>query len=163
MDFRTYLNVLEQHGELARVKKEVDAQFEIGAVTRRAADLNAAAPLFEKVKGQQMSVVSNLYGTRSRIALALGVEEKELINFWRERAGDDIEPVIVKNGPVHENVMIGDEVDLAKLPVPWFNHLDGGHFITAGCMISRDPSTGVRNIGIYRNQIHSRNRVGILA
>jgi UbiD family decarboxylase len=119
--------------------------------------------LFEKVKGRQMSVVSNLYGTRSRIALALGVEEKELINFWRERAGDDIEPVIVKDGPVHENVMIGDEVDLAKLPVPWFNHLDGGHFITAGCMISRDPSTGVRNIGIYRNQIHSRNRVGILA
>jgi 2,5-furandicarboxylate decarboxylase 1 len=163
MDFRTYLNILEQNGELVRVKKEVDAKFEIGAVTRRAADLGAAAPLFEKVKGQQMAVVSNLYGTRSRIALALGVEEKDLVGFWRKQAAVEIEPILVDDGPVHDNIMIGDAVDLGILPVPWFNHLDGGHFITAGCMISRDPSTGIRNIGIYRNQIHGRNRIGILA
>jgi len=58
---------------------------------------------------------------------------------------------------------MGDDVDLSRLPIPIWNELDGGPYITFPCHISRDPETGIRNAAMYRAQVFDRNTVGILA
>jgi UbiD family decarboxylase len=70
---------------------------------------------------------------------------------------------MVERGICQEEVWLGDQVDLTKLPVPTWNALDGGPYITLSCHHTKDPVTGVRNVGVYRNQVHDRRTLGILA
>jgi UbiD family decarboxylase len=60
-------------------------------------------------------------------------------------------------------VHLGDDVDVTKLPAPIWNALDGGPYLTLDCHITRDPDTGLRNVGVYRNQVHDARTLGILA
>lgn len=162
-DLRQFLSHLEKTGDVVRVREQVDVRYEIGAITRRAATLGSPAPYFANVRSFETPVVTNLFGTRRRIAAALQTDVRELTQEWRKRTVNTIEPVVVKDGPCKENIVRGDRVDLMQFPIPIFNDLDGGPFITAGCHISEDPQTGVRNVGIYRNQVHGPRTLGILA
>ena len=60
---------------------------------------------------------------------------------------------MVKDAPVHENVITGDAIDLSALPVPKYSPDDGGPYITPGIVVSRDPETGMPDIGHYRFEI----------
>ena len=69
-----------------------------------------------------------------------------------------IAPVEVAGGPIFENVMQGDDVDLFRFPAPQWNELDGGRFLGTGtATVTRDPEDGWVNLGTYRNQIMGRN------
>jgi 2,5-furandicarboxylate decarboxylase 1 len=74
-----------------------------------------------------------------------------------------VDPAIVSGGPVKQVIKTGAEVNLQALPVPTFFELDSGPFITAAVGISRDPETGVQNIGVYRTLITGRNEFVINA
>ena len=69
-DLREFLACLEERGELARVQREVDLEYEIGAICRHAVDVDAPALLFEQIRGHTMPVIANLTANRRRIAIA---------------------------------------------------------------------------------------------
>ncbi len=73
-----------------------------------------------------------------------------------------IPPVEVKKGPVLENVLRDQEVDLTRFPAPIWHPLDGGRYIgTASVNIMRDPDTGAINAGTYRNQVFDKSGIGM--
>jgi len=163
-DLRDFLRRLEKEGELARVQVEVEKDHEIAAICRKVNDAGGPALLFEKIKGYEVPLACNLVGTKKRFAMALEMAEEALAEEWLKRtAAPPLEPVLVAQGACQEKVLQGKEVDLLKnFPIPIWNELDGGPYITYPIVTSRDPETGRRNAAMYRMQVHDRNRVGIL-
>ncbi|MSP97089.1 MAG: UbiD family decarboxylase [Betaproteobacteria bacterium] len=162
-DLRAFLARLEQEGELAHVRRQVEMDQELGAVCRTALNRNGPALIFDNPAGGGMPVVVNILATRRRYALALDVPEDRIHSTWGERTAKPIAPVLVGDGPCQENVITGDMVDLSAITTPIFNELDGGKFITFGCHISKDPDSGERNCAVYRAQIYGQNKMGLHA
>jgi UbiD family decarboxylase len=162
-DLRTYLEVLEQAGELSRIKIPVSLDQEIGAICLRNLHDSGPGLLFERPGDGNLPLAVDLMASRRRYALALGIEPEELATEWNRRTSILLAPVIVERGACQENVMIGKDVDLSKLPAPIWNELDGGPYLTLSCHVTKDPITKTRNVGLYRNQVHDRQTLGILA
>jgi len=162
-DLRSYLEVLEEAGELARVSAPVALNQQVGAICFRNLQQSGPGLLFERPGGLEIPLAADLLASRRRYGLALGVEVGDLATEWNRRAQNPLPPVVVERGVCQEHVRVGNEVDLTRLPVPTWNEHDGGPYLTLSCHVTRDPVTGVRNVGVYRNQLHDRNTLGILA
>ena len=165
-DLRSFLGVLEARGLLCRVRAEVDWDLEIGAIQRRVSDRDGPALSFERVRGHDWPLVSGVLGTPERLALALGCEPdpRKMIAVMRNATTNQIPPVIVNKGACQQNVDRGDAVDVLKFPTPKWHRLDGGRYIgTMGLIIAKDPETGRRNVGIYREMILGPNRIALNA
>ena len=170
-DMREYLKALEKKGLLKRIKKEVDKDWEISAVSRivfkKIPSILRPAFLFENVKGFDIPVLVGALGASYAVyAIALEIEPEELLSGvsdkWVEAIANPISPVVVETGPCKENIFMGDDVDLLKLPVPiWTVGEDPAPFLTAPCDITKDPETGIQNMGTYRIQIKGKNKTGI--
>ena len=170
-DLREWIARLDQEGELRRISTEVDWNGEIGAVTRKVYSKNGPALLFENIKGYKNTISTKLFtggvATKDRIAMMLDMprqtKHRDLVEVVRQRAKKPIEPVMVKTGPTKENILKGDKIDLFQFPVPKWHHLDGGRYINTFCgIVTKDPETGIRNIGLYRGVVHSKNEIGVL-
>ncbi len=178
-DLRDFIRELEKRGDLIRVRVPVDPELEITEITDRISKAPAAqnkAILFESVKGSTMPVLINAFGSASRMALALNVDTLEQLNHDLAKTIDlklpqglsaalnrgrdlfsvlqsiGLGPKIVKTAPVQE-VVITDRPALSKLPILKCWPLDGGKYITLMQVITRDPVTNVRNVGMYRLQV----------
>lgn len=165
-DLRSFLSLLEGRGLLARVRAEVDWDLEIGAIQRRIFDREGPALLFERVRGHKGPLVSGVLGTPERVALALGCEAelRKMMTVLRDATAVPIAPEIISKGACQQNVDRGDALDVLKFPTPKWHRLDGGRFIgTLGLVITKDPETGRRNVGIYREQILDRKRIALNA
>lgn len=160
---REFIGLLEEHGELARVAVPVDLNQELGAVCVKGLRSAGPALFFEHPGGKDIPILTNLLATRRRYALAMGCAQGEIHREWNRRVSQPVPPVRVEGGPCQEEVYVGDQVDLMKLPAPVWNAKDGGPYLTLSCHITKEPSTGARNVGIYRNQVHDRQTLGILA
>lgn len=169
-DLRAFLAEVEKGGELETVKG-AHWDKEMGAVTevlyREKVD-KAPALMFDEIPGYPKGYrcLYGMLGSPLRLALALGLEpgvsldRMEMLNIVRNKmkSFEPIAPREVNDGPMFENVMEGDEVDLLKLPVPIHHEHDGGRYIgTASGVITRDPDTGRVNMGTYRVQVKSGN------
>lgn len=176
-DLRDFLTVLERHGELVRIQEEVDWRLEMGAITRRCYDLGAPAALFENVKGYPRgyrTLGAPLGQSRregrslfARTALALGLtpdtSAKEIMRCYLERKEKPLKPTLIKTAPCKENILLGDDVDLLRFPVPLIHGGDGGRYIgTWHTVITKDPDSSWVNWGMYRLMIHDRNTLGCL-
>ena len=168
-DLREYVSTLEKHGKLKRVIKEVDKDWEIAAVCRqlfkKIPPHNRPALIFENVKGFKIPVVAGVLGASREIyALGLQTETVEGINRkWDHALEKPIPPRMVKDAPCKENILHGKEVDITKLPVPiWTVGEDPGPFFTSPYLITKDPETGVRNVGTYRMEVKGPNKTGLL-
>lgn len=181
-DLREFIAELEKRGELKRIKAPVSPELEITEITDRVSKAYGPALLFENVPGYEMPVLMNAFGSYERMKLALGVERIDEIGeeFLSILNPEDLpvtmfeklkmlpklaklsnfSPKIVKNGPVKE-VIIKDNPDLNKLPVLKCWPQDGGRFITLPLVITKDPETGRRNIGMYRMQIYDGKTTGM--
>ena len=148
-DLREYVNKLERAGEIARVRREVDPKFEVGAICKTAHEKGRKALLFDRVRGSSMPVVTELLGTFKRIAMAIDTEESDLFSEVVERTKVLVDPVIVNDGPCKETVLKGKDVDLDRLPWITWNKTEKAPYITAGMVIVKDPEYG-RNLGVYR-------------
>ena len=115
-DLRQFVNKLEEAGELARVRKEVNPKYELGAICKTIHEKGRKALLFEKVLGCSMPVATELLGTFKRIAMAIDADESDLFTEVMERTKQSIEPIIVKDGPCKEVILKDKDVDLDLLP-----------------------------------------------
>ena len=167
-DYREFVRELEKSEDLVRVKKEVDWDLEIGAITRRACELQAPAPLFENIKDYPgWRILGNPMATWRRTAVAVGLpaetSPRDLFEYVGSRIENPIKPEIVEKGPCQENVLEGEKVDLSLLPAPYIHAGDAGRYIaTWHCTIIKDPGTGWVNYGMYRNMLWSERYMGIL-
>ena len=166
-DLREYLVALENKGKLKRVKKEVDKDWEIAAVCRQTfkkiAPERRPALLFENIKGHRMPLAAGVLGASKAIyAIGLETDSVEGINRkWDRALEKPIPPRIVATGPCKENILHGDQVNILKLPVPiWTVREDPGPFFTSPYVITKDPETGVRNVGTYRMEVKGPNKTG---
>ena len=155
-DLREYLNKLEKQGDLARVKKEVDPKYEVGAICKTAHDKGRKALLFERVRGCSMPVVVDLLATFNRIATAIETQETDLFKEVVDRTKEGVEPKIVKTGPCKDIILKGKDVDLTTLPWITWNKTEKSPYITAGLVIVKDPEYG-RNMGVYRMMFADKN------
>src|SRR3954462_66774 len=148
-DLREYLNKLEEQGDLARVTKEVDPKYEVGAICKTAHDKGRKALFFERVRGCTMPVVVDLLATFNRIATAIDTHETDLFKEVVERTKTGIPPKVVATGPCKEVIIKGKDVDLTKIPWITWNKTEKAPYLTAGLVIVKDPEYG-QNMGVYR-------------
>jgi 4-hydroxy-3-polyprenylbenzoate decarboxylase/2,5-furandicarboxylate decarboxylase 1 len=150
-DLRDFMQRLESEGELVRVKRAVQTQFEIAAGIRKMSDTDGPALLFENPAGHSMPVVAGLFSTRKRALLALEADDPRAANAaFLHGLRNPIDPVIVDEARCQEVVLTGDDIDLDALPIPRYSELDGGDYITMALSISNDPDDGKRNASVYR-------------
>ncbi len=170
-DLREFISEVDALGECKKVEG-ADWNLEIGTLT----EIGTMMPdptmlLFDKIKGYEAGfrVVSNLFSSKKHAAIALGLPPSdsgvEIARAMRDKIREGsqlIPPVVVKAGPIHENILTGDDVDLFKFPAPRWHDLDGGRYLgTGGISIMRDIDEGWVNLGCYRVQIHDRNTATI--
>ncbi|MBI2958978.1 MAG: UbiD family decarboxylase [Betaproteobacteria bacterium] len=167
-DLREFVDRAREIGECRDIEG-AHWDLEIGRVS----ELSLSVPespllVFDKVQGypQGFRIVSNPFTSTRRVALAMGLPMDlkgiELIRAWKDRlaAITPIPPQFVKAGPVKENILLGDEVDVLKFPIPKWHEQDGGRFIGTGCMfVQKDPDSGWVNLGAYRSEVVDRNTV----
>jgi len=168
-DLRGYVDMIEGMGELRRLEG-VDLNLEVGALTERAAEIEGPALLFSRFEGfpQGYRVVSNVFRTCARTGPAMGIPAGvsgiEYLYAWRKRLAA-YKPVPVQEeqgGPVLENQMIDDDVDLFQFPTPTWHELDGGPYVGTGCsVITQNPETGQTNVGTYRVMVQDKNKVSV--
>lgn len=182
-DLREFMAQLEQDGELRRVRQPVSPHLEMTAIADRV--LRAAGPalLFEQPTGHRIPVLANLFGTPRRVARAMGVadlkgvrpfgellarlKEPEPPRGFREMLGMGellkrlwhMAPRELSSAPCQEQVLEGADVDLGALPVQHCWPGDVAPLITWGLTITQGPNKPRQNLGIYRQQVLSRNQV----
>lgn len=151
-DLRSYLAVLESHGQLARIDRPLDLVHELADVAATLARTGGPAPLFTQVQGSPWPIFTNAVTNQKTAALALGCTEDRVIEVM-EHALDPahgLAPVRVAAAAWQENVLRGDEVDVGRLPLPTHSRGDGGAFITGGVTITKDPASGRGNLSYNR-------------
>lgn len=166
LDLRSFLNHLEQTGRLRRVSKPVDKDWEIACLARWAMEStpekDSYALLFESVNRQSIPVALNLFPTTDVYAAALGIQSKDILETWAKALDQPHKPVEVSDGPVREVVLTNSQANLLSLPAPvWTPGRDGGPYLTAASVITKDPETGIQNMGIYRMQIYDEKHAGL--
>lgn len=166
-DLREYLHVLEEKGLLCHVTAEVDKDWEISAVCRRTfrtiPQQRRPALMFDCIKGHTIPlVVGILGGSREIYATALETDQAGVFAKW-EGGKNPIPPRRVESGPCQEVVHMGEEANIEILPTPvWTVGQDPGPYHTSPFVISRDPETGIQNVGTYRLQVKGPRRGGFM-
>ena len=176
-DLRDWIALLEREGELVRVQAEVDPDLEITEIVDRTVKAGGPALLFEHPKGSSHPLLINQFGTERRMCLAFGVERLDDVAARLEdvlemqppqglidkvkglkklKSIADSMPRTVSRAPCQEIVLTGDDVDLGLLPVQRCWPGDPAPFITLPAVITKDPRTGARNVGMYRMQVIDR-------
>jgi len=181
-DLTDFLADLERRRLLARIAEPVSPDLEIAAVTDRACKSPGGGPalLFTQPTGYEIPVATNVYGSRERICLALGVKAlddlaKEIDALMTPQMPEgimdalkmlpmvgrlrDLMPKTVKDAPCHEIVQRDGTLDALPILKCWPE--DGGRYITFPIVFTRDPETGTRNIGAYRMQLFDSRTTGM--
>ena len=183
---REYIERLEREGELIRVSAPVSTRFEIAEITDRMvkSDGGGKALLFENT-GTEFPVVTNMMGSKRRMAMALGVNSLEEIGQRISALlGDALSPKatlwekmkmlpllsdvakwfpqrIAGRGECQQVVWQGEDADLERLPLLTSWESDGGAFVTLPMVNTLDPDTGVPNMGMYRMQRFDKHTTGM--
>jgi 4-hydroxy-3-polyprenylbenzoate decarboxylase len=186
-DLREFLKKLADAGELVTISAPVSANLEIAEITDRVSKGSAHANkalLFTSVKGYDVPVLINAFGSMKRICLALEVDD---LNDIAARIRHLIKPKVPENF-LDKLALLPTLVEIGKFP-PKLSHMpapcqevvltnprepmldalpiitcwpeDAGPFITLGTVITRDPKTGIRNLGVYRLQKYANDRTGM--
>jgi 4-hydroxy-3-polyprenylbenzoate decarboxylase len=170
-DLRDWIAEADRLGEIKRLtgitwEREIGM---VGAMLQRA-DPSPCA-IFDEIPGVKSGfrVLVNFFGgKRANITLGFpaGLSKVELsdafLKVYKDPANKPIKHVIVDDGPVFENVITGDAVDITMFPAPQWHADDGGRYIGTGCYsVTRDPDDGWLNQGTYRVMVHDRKSVGI--
>ncbi|HKT49146.1 MAG TPA: UbiD family decarboxylase [Candidatus Angelobacter sp.] len=189
-DLRQWIAALDRAGELKRIRTEVDPVLEITEITDRVSKgaakkygrAGGPALLFENVKGANgVPVLINQFGSERRMQMALGVERldeiaeriRQLLNMKSPEGFLEklkmlpmladmgkFFPKVVQTGPCKE-VIKKKDFSLLDFPILQCWPRDAGRFITLPCVITRDPKTGKRNVGMYRIQIYDETTAGM--
>jgi len=184
-DLRDFIQLLEQRGQLRRIRALVDPDLEIAEIANRLLQAGGPALLFEQVKGSSMPVAVNLMGTVERVCWAMNMDRpeqledlgKKLALLYQPRPPKKLSQAIdlgkvlfdvIKAKPDRDlfpacqQVVLKDEaVDLEQLPLLKVYPGDADKVITLGLMITKDCETKIPNVGVYRLQVQSRNTMTV--
>lgn len=173
---------LKREGDVLEIDREVDPYLEISEISNRFIKHQGPALMFKHVKGSKFPVVQNLFASKKRISLALGgASPDEIGNRIREilhqKAPESFtdkvlmfsqlleaakfSPKTVDKAPSQEVVLMGDKVNLNDLPIITCWPQDGGPYFTLPQVITEDPETGIRNVGMYRMQKFDATSTGM--
>lgn len=169
-DLRAWLRDVNEIGEL-RVIEGVDWEENIGRATEMLHHTDdSPAVIFDDIPGYPKGhrVLVNSLATRGRIALTLGLDPDidtfGLVDAWEDLM-NTVEPRAVKmvdDGPILENVMEGEDIDLLAFPTPLWHPEDGGRYIGTGdAVITKDRESDWVNMGTYRSMIHNSKQAGL--
>ena len=159
-DMRLWINQLEEAGVLARIEKPVDPRTQMGALLWQARD---RALLFENLAGfPGWRCLGQAPGDIQLAPLAFGCRRNEMIPEYVRRVDKLGNTRMVKTGPVKDKIMIGDQVDITKMPIHQAGVRDGGPYIASGLMIGKNPDTGARNMSFHRLQMKGPRKTGVL-
>lgn len=182
-DLRSFIQLLEQQGELKRITAAVSPHLEMTEVCDRTLRKQGPALLFENPTGFSMPVLANLFGTPRRVALGMGTDSlaalkdigkllaflkepeppKSLKDTWQKlplfKQVLNMSPKVRKEGPCHAVIKEGEAVDLSEIPVQKCWPDDAGPMITWGIVVTKGLSKDRQNLGIYRQQVIGRNKV----
>ncbi|MDH3234149.1 MAG: UbiD family decarboxylase, partial [Alphaproteobacteria bacterium] len=167
-DLRTFIAEVRQMGPdyFRTVSRTVDPIFEPCVIQQKlAAEKRYPVLRFDDIKGSDMSLVTNFFGSYGLLGLALGVgpdePKRQILERFRMLVENPLPVVEVeaKDAPVKDIVLTGDDIDLGRLPIVRHAELNPDKYITVGCLIVRDPETGVLNAGMYRHQLKGKNQV----
>jgi 2,5-furandicarboxylate decarboxylase 1 len=148
-DFRQFLDVLRQHGELIDVHRPIELN-DVGKAMKQSYVRQGPAIMFTK-NGTEYPLVAGVYSTRSKALLAFEAEEDTIFDKVLHGLDNPIAPVAFKGAaPCHEEIVTGDDIDIRDFPIPQYSPKDGGPYITPGIVVSVDPETGAPDIGHYR-------------
>src|SRR5262249_23659146 len=168
-----FIHRLEKEGELKRISLEVDPVLEITEITDRVTRAGGPALLFERPKGSRIPLLINMLGTERRVTLALEAEKlddvaariKSFLDFQSPQGLLDklkmlpklaelgsFFPKTIKSGPCKEVIRKGN-FSLSYFPILKCWPKDGGRYITWPLVITKNPETGKRNVGVYRMQV----------
>jgi 4-hydroxy-3-polyprenylbenzoate decarboxylase len=167
MDLRDFITMCEQADQLRRITVEVDWDLEISHVSKLVEEKGGPALLFENIKGYKSPVFTGAFATTQRLGLILGkkpgLSMVQLTKEWMNLAiGEMIPAQKVDDGPIFENILEQDRVDVAMFPSPRFYELDGGrYFGTTVFLVMEDPETGDINLGTYRMQVLDSKTLGV--
>ncbi len=185
-NLREYIGALESHTELLRVEGEVSNELEIAEITDRVSkSKDGGKALLFKVRGSEFNVVTNIYGSQRRMALALGVERLEELTPRIDKLLRDMTapkntmwdklstlPMLIemsrwlpktsrRKGDCQQVIKLSEQINLDELPILkcWIN--DGGRFVTLPMVHTVDTDTGQRNVGMYRMQQMDQRTTGM--
>src|SRR6187399_1513759 len=179
-----FIDTLEKSGELIRIKTFVDPKLEMAEITdRMSKQPGGGKALLSENTGYDFPVLMNAYGSEGRMCLALGVRHlddvaKEIENLFKllsapkEGILDKLKMLpklsqfaswmpTVKSGKGECQEIVMREPDITKLPVITCWPKDGGPFVTLPVINTKDPNTGIRNVGLYRMQVFAPDLTGM--
>ncbi len=170
-DLREWLAEAERLGEV-RTVSHANWHEDIGLVAEAILRAeNGPCVVFDDVEGcpKGFRLLLNMFaGRRRNMTLGFPTEltKSELSDGYRDAfltTQKHIPHEIVETGPIFENILMGDDVDVTKFPSPIWHEKDGGRYIGTGTYsITRDPDEGWHNAGAYRGQVFDEKTVGIL-
>ena len=181
-----FVKILESAGELIRIGTPVSSELEIAEITDRMvkSEGGGKALLFEK-SDKGFPVLTNLYGSERRMAMALGVEKLSdiserfdsligTVTSPKESFADKLRllPLLGEaskwfprkkkgRGKCQQVVLTGEEANLSLLPILKCWPHDGGRFVTLPMVHTVDPERGIRNVGMYRMQVFDDHTTGM--
>jgi 4-hydroxy-3-polyprenylbenzoate decarboxylase len=182
-NLRDFILILESKQQLKRITQAVDPYLEMTEICDRTLKAKGPALLFENPKGFKHPVLCNLFGTPERVAMALGKDDisslreiGEILAFLRQPDPPEsmkdalgkapiikqvmqMSPKLRKNPPCQDIVMRGDDVDLYQLPIQTCWPGDAAPLITWPLVITKGPNQKRQNLGIYRQQLLSKNKL----
>ena len=161
-DFRQFLDVLRQHGELIDVNRPV-ALNDVGKAMKQSYVRQGPAIMFTQ-NGTDYPLVAGVYSTRSKALLAFEADEDTIFDKVLAGLDNPIPPTaFAGKAPCHDEIITGEDIDLRRWPVPTYSPQDGGAYITPGIVVSKDPETGIPDIGHYRFLILGKDTVSFSA
>ncbi|MCZ6615560.1 MAG: UbiD family decarboxylase [Chloroflexi bacterium] len=176
-DLRELILALDERGLLVRIQREINKDTELHPLVRwqfrGLEERDRKAFLFENVtdsngrKYDGSVLVGGLAGSAAIYSLGLKCSVEEVPDRWIYAMDHPVEPEMVSEGPVQEEVHVGADLlrhgGLLEFPIPVSTPgFDNGPYITAGHWITKDPETGARNVGTYRGLIKGPALSGIM-
>ncbi|OYQ72828.1 4-hydroxy-3-polyprenylbenzoate decarboxylase [Wohlfahrtiimonas sp. G9077] len=182
-DLREFIDYLEKNNKLQRVTHEMDTNLEMTEFSDHVLRQGGPALLFENPKDHTIPVLTNLFGTPERVALAIGETDParlrdigKLLAFLKEPTPPESLRSMIKQFPIFKKVLSmksktlssppcrdvvieKEEVDLSTLPIQKCWPKDAAPLITWGLTITKGPHKKRQNIGIYRQQVIGKNRI----
>jgi 4-hydroxy-3-polyprenylbenzoate decarboxylase len=183
-DLRGFIQLLEQRNQLRRIPTLVNPDLEIAEIANRMLEAGGPALLFEQVMGSPHPVAINLMGTVERICWAMNMEQPQELEELGHKLSLLQQPKppkkisqavefgkvlfdVVKAKPMRDflppchQVVQGPELDLNQIPMIRPYSGDAGKIITLGLVITKDCTTGIPNVGVYRLQLQSKNTMTV--
>ncbi len=182
-DLREFIEKLKQEGELVEIDSLVDPFLEVTEISDRVLRGDGPALLFTNPKGSTIPLLTNLFGSKRRVALGMGEnsvdalkEIGKLLAFLKEpnppkgmkealkalpiyKKVLNMAPKYTSNAECHNCIIESNEVDINKFPIQTCWPGDVAPLITWGLVVTKGPSKSRANMGIYRQQVLARNKV----